>query len=74
MYITLNRDPSGDSVDSRGVHTMVAQGMYAYAMERWLKAGFKPEQFLLVTTDELASDPKTMMRKVPFYVQVKILQ
>lgn len=39
-----------DGADSRGVHTMVAQGMYAYAMSRWLKAGFDPSQFLLVTT------------------------
>ena len=39
-----------DSVDSRGVHTMVAQGMYAYAVSRWLKAGFDPSQFLLLTT------------------------
>lgn len=39
-----------DSVDSRGVHTMVAQGMYAYAVTRWLKAGFDPSQFLLLTT------------------------
>ena len=39
-----------DSVDRRGVHTMVAQGMYAYAVSRWLKAGFDPSQFLLLTT------------------------
>jgi hypothetical protein len=39
-----------DSVDRRGVHTMVAQGMYAYAVSRWLEAGFDPSQFLLLTT------------------------
>ena len=39
-----------DGVDSRGVHTMVAQGMYAYAVSRWLSAGFDASQFLLLTT------------------------
>jgi hypothetical protein len=46
-----------DRVDPRGVHTMIAQSMYAYGVQRWLDVGFKLEQFMLVTQEDLASDP-----------------
>jgi hypothetical protein len=36
---------------------MIAQSMYAYGVQRWLDVGFKLEQFMLVTQEDLASDP-----------------
>ena len=97
------KEVTQDGVDERGVHTMVAQGMYvptplknggdhssfplfstvaeparwsanryAYAVQRWLDAGFSPSQFLLLTTDELAERPAEMMRKVERFLGLPV--
>ena len=59
-----------DWIDPRGVHTMIAQSMYAYAVQRWLAAGFSLDQFLLVTQEDLAVDPAKLMRSVEMFLGV----